>query len=86
MTSPPFFFNCKNCGQDEEFMDYPEWWVCGRCFMKNTYHWVLFLKWISCKPLTNRELNEMNRPLIGIDWNKKPQSYEKRLNIKEVKK
>lgn len=79
MTSPPFCFSCKNCGQEEEFMDYPEWWICERCLMKNIYHWKFFFKWITSVPLTNEELNKINRPNFPIVWSKKPMSYEKRI-------
>jgi len=79
MTSPPFFLNCKHCGQEETFGDYPEWWICQRCLFKNTLHWVLFFKWISCKPINNKELEDIGRPILEDDLSKKYKSYEEKL-------
>lgn len=83
MTSPPFFYDCKHCGQEERFGDYPEWWICQRCFFKNTLHWVLFFKWISCRPINNKELEEIGRPILEDDLSKKYKTYEERLKKKQ---
>jgi len=79
MTSPPFFFECKHCNQDKICGDYPEWWICQRCFFKNTYNRFLCFKWVSCRPTTDKELEGLGRPKIDDDLSKKYKTYEERL-------